>query len=984
MIDSRQTRESFYGPNAGYVLSLYEQYLADPDSVDFDTRSYFESLGTAPISCKFPDSAAFPSTSVVTHSIDAASALNGVVKGAAAARLARFIRQRGHLEADVDPLGVRPRHDAELALDEHGLTESDLQSLPSSVVGGPIAEVTTNALDAINRLRGVYSGSIGYDDEHIQNKAERYWLRNAAESGQFFKNMDAEWKQDVLERLTEVEGFEKFIDKTWPKEKRFSIEGTDMMVPMLDEIIHASAGQGIREVVLAMAHRGRLNVLAHVLGKPYEAIFSAFDDKSRPRASVAGSGNSGYTGDVKYHLGYHRDYKETGVAEMPISLVPNPSHLEFVNAVAVGHARAAQERLSQSGSPVRDPMASLAILIHGDAAFPGQGIVAETLNLSRLKGYSTDGAIHLIANNQVGFTTDPEDGRSTEYASDLAKGFEIPIVHVNADDPVACIAASRMACEYRDTFHKDFLIDLVGYRRYGHNEGDNPEFTQPVMYQIVEKHTRVREKWAATLAAEGVVSAEQAAALEQTIWDKLAAARTSPIKSATSPAESAQAARPRSGDSSEPLPATAQQLLELNAQLLMRPEGFQGDPKLERKVLQPRAGSISEPNGIAWGHAEALAYAMILSEGTSIRLTGQDCERGTFGHRNAVLHDMVTGKTFTPLQSISASHASFSVFNSPLSENAALGFEYGFNINAQKTLTLWEAQFGDFANGAQVIVDQFLASGLAKWQQASSLVMLLPHGYEGQGPEHSSARLERYLQLAANNNICVVNCTTAAQFFHVLRRQVASMAQDARPLIVMTPKSLLRHHRAASSLIDLTHGEFQTVVDDSDAVKRASKVTRLILCSGKIYMDMAYSNTYPYAPRTEFEAADQVALVRLEQLYPFPAEALQQVVGGYPNLREIVWMQEEPKNMGGWTFVEPRLRAMGGAGWDGPILYVGRPEAASPAEGSMVQHVAEQFRILKQALDHPAAVLVELPPAKQTENEKLEAESWGLGAQRRK
>ena len=367
------------------------------------------------------------------------------------------------------------------------VTESDLLSLPSSVVGGPIAEVTTNALEAINRLRSVYSGSIGYDDEHIQNKAERYWLRNAAESDQFFERMDVRWKRDILERLTEVDTFERFIDKTWPKEKRFSIEGCDMMVPMLDEIIHTSAGHGIREVVLAMAHRGRLNVLAHVLGKPYEAIFSAFDDKSRPRASVAGSGNSGYSGDVKYHLGYHRDYEETGIAEMPIALVPNPSHLEFVNAVAVGHARAAQERFSRTGAPERDASASLAILIHGDAAFPGQGIVAETLNLSRLKGYSTDGAIHIIANNQIGFTTDPEDGRSTEYASDLAKGFEIPIVHVNADDPTACIAAARMACEYRHTFHKDFLIDLVGYRRYGHNEGDNPEFTQPVMYHIVSQ-----------------------------------------------------------------------------------------------------------------------------------------------------------------------------------------------------------------------------------------------------------------------------------------------------------------------------------------------------------------------------------------------------------------------------------------------------------------------------------------------------------------
>ena len=440
-------------------------------------------------------------------------------------------------------------------------------------------------------------------------------------------------------------------------------------------------------------------------------------------------------------------------------------------------------------------------------------------------------------------------------------------------------------------------------------------------------------------------------------------------------------------DAPEPVPATAQQLLDLNAQLLVRPDGFQGDPKLERRVLQPRANSISEPAGISWGHAEALAFAVILSEGTSIRLTGQDCERGTFGHRNAVLHDMETGRTYTPLQSISASRASFSVFNSPLSENAALGFEYGYNINAPKTLTLWEAQFGDFANGAQVIVDQFLASGLAKWQEASSVVMLLPHGYEGQGPEHSSARLERYLQLAAGDNICVANCTTAAQFFHLLRRQVASLASEPRPLIVMTPKSLLRHNRAASSLIDLTHGEFQTVIDDQDAVKRAGKVTRLILCSGKIYMDMAYSNTSPYAPRPEFAAADQVALVRVEQLYPFPEEMLQQVVAGYPNLREIVWMQEEPKNMGAWTFVETspahnepaRIVVRSGMAQysmleDRRLPALPRVLWCSTLRNSLV--FLRRRWIIRQSCMLTCRLATGLRP-------EIEIESWGLGAQNR-
>lgn len=975
MTDSRSdsSQPQFYGPNAGYVLALYEQYCKNPDSVDAETRAYFQTPGNVPLDRPV---VAAGSTPELAHSNQSNGTKRGITIGAAAARLARFIRQRGHLEADVDPLGVRPRHDAELELEEHFVTESDLLSLPSTVVGGPLAEVTSNALEAINRLRQVYSGSIGYDDEHIQNKDERYWLRNAAESGQFFQHMDADWKRDILQRLTEVDTFENYIGKTWPKEKRFSIEGTDMMVPMLDEIIHSAAGQGVREVVLAMAHRGRLNVLAHVLRKPYEAILTAFDDKSRPKASVSGADNSGYTGDVKYHLGYQRDYKETGVATMPISLVPNPSHLEFVNSVAVGHARAAQENRGLQGAPARDGKASLAILIHGDAAFPGQGIVAETLNLSRLKGYSTDGSIHIIANNQIGFTTDPEDGRSTEYASDLAKGFEIPIVHVNADDPVACIAAARMACAYRDTFHKDFLIDLVGYRRHGHNEGDNPEFTQPVMYHIVPEHPPVREIWANKLAEEGSVSCEDAESMVVSVFKRLTSARNTPVKPGA-PIDTKPAAAPGVSKPRKAAPVTAQQLIALNTALLARPEGFQADPKLERRVLQARAASIQEAGGIAWGHAEALAFAVTLSEGTPIRLTGQDCERGTFGHRNAVLHDLETGKTFTPLQSISAARASFSVYNSPLSENATVGFEYGYNIHAPNTLTLWEAQFGDFANGAQVIIDQFLASGLAKWQQASSLVLLLPHGYEGQGPEHSSARLERYLQLAANNNICVVNCTTAAQYFHLIRRQVASLKSEPRPLIVLTPKSLLRHNRAASMLIDLTQGEFQTVIDDADAMKRNAKVTRLILCAGKIYMDMVYENTSPYAAREQFAKAENVALVRVEQLYPFPAERLQQIVSGYPNLREVLWMQEEPKNMGAWTFVEPRIRTE--VGWNGPILYAGRPEAASPAEGSMAQHQAEQARILAEAFFLAPDVIVDLPAGKE-----MELESWGLGARRSK
>ena len=961
----------FYGPNAGYVLALYEQFCADPNSVDADTRAYFEAQALQPTGDANVLFGSRPST-VSPQLINVPVDQSSITVGASASRLARFIRQRGHLEANVDPLGLRPKHDAELALDEHGLTEAALSRLPASIIGGPIGESSSNALEAMNRLRQVYSGSIGYDDEHIQNKAERYWLRDAAESGRLYNDMDGRWKRQVLQRLTEVDTFEQYIDKTWPKVKRFSIEGTDMMVPMLDDIIHNAARSGVREVVLAMAHRGRLNVLVHVLGKPYEAILTAFDNApGRSRVAVSGSGNAGYTGDVKYHLGYHRDYVESGMASMPVTLVPNPSHLEFVNAVAEGHARAAQEKSDAIGAPERDRQASLAILIHGDAAFPGQGIVAETLNLSRLKGYSTGGTIHIIANNQIGFTTDPEDGRSTEYASDLAKGFEIPVVHVNADDPRACVAACRMACAYRDEFHKDFLIDLIGYRRYGHNEGDNPEFTQPRMYEVVSRHPRLRELWENRLAEEGAVSHEDAAKMVDDVWNRLATARTAtPKASVSTPVSSTHESMTSSDVSSRSASVTEQQILALNTAMLTRPAGFQGDTKLERRVLQPRSKSILEPNGIAWGHAEALAFAAILADGTPIRLTGQDCERGTFGHRNAVLHDMVTGKSYTPLQSLEQSRASFAIYNSPLSENAALGFEYGYSIHAPQTLTLWEGQFGDFANGAQVIIDQFIVSGMAKWNQSSSLVLLLPHGYEGQGPEHSSARLERYLQLAANNNITVVNCTTAAQYFHVLRRQVANLTTDPRPLIVMSPKFLLRHNRAASSLADLVSGEFQMVIDDASAAQRASEVTRAILCSGKIHMDMAYDATSPFEPRQPFVDARHVALVRVEQLYPFPTDGIRDILFKYPNLREIVWMQEEPRNMGAWSFMEDRLRRE--VGWDGTLIYAGRAAAASPAEGSMVQHLAEQSRILALALEQTPAVLVNLAETPQRPLESRE------------
>jgi 2-oxoglutarate dehydrogenase E1 component len=948
----------FHGPNAGYALELQDRYRQDPNSVDAETRAFFDNnpLG-AELSLTVQAAPSPPSPSQSAPQTTGLEEKEMIRIAAAAARLARFIRQRGHLEAHVDPLALTPSGDAGLELHLHKLTARALEAMPSSVVGGPIARETGNAREALERLRQVYSGTIGYDDEHIESSEERYWLRDSTESGAFLPRLTPNQKHDLLERLTEVETFERFIHSTFKGSKRFSIEGTDMLVPILDEIVREAAENGTRDVVMGMAHRGRLNVLAHVLGKPYANILVGFEtQQSRDEsASVAGRSGRGYPGDVKYHLGFRRAYKESGIREMPITLVPNPSHLEFVNPVVEGYCRAAQELRSHRGQPEQDIRSALPIAIHGDAAFPGQGVVAETLNMTNLAGYRTGGTIHIIVNNQIGFTTLPSDGRSTLYASDLAKGFEIPIVHVNADDPLACIAAARMALAYRERFHKDFLIDLIGYRRYGHNEGDAPDLTQPRMYEIIEAHPTVRELWADQLLKEGVVSEEQATAMITAVKERLMAARKQ-LPSETG--VSGMASLPSSHRAvSTAVPAET--LIALNAALLTWPEDFQVNPKLERVFSRWRGGLQAE-GGIEWGQAEALAFASILSEGTPIRLTGQDSERGTFGHRNQVLHDTVTGERFVPLQALPTARAAYAVYNSPLSENAALGFEYGYCINAQEVLTLWEGQFGDFANGAQVIIDQFLTSGSAKWKQTPSLVLLLPHGYEGSGPEHSSARLERFLQLAANENIRIANCTSAAQYFHLIRRQAALLESDPRPLIVMTPKSLLRHPRAGSSLIDLAEGEFQAVIDDRVAQSRAEKVTRLVLCSGKVYIDLAGTDA--------FTQAERVAVVRVEQLYPFPSEEIKRVVAGYPNLRELVWLQEEPQNMGAWNFVAPRLREQ--ADWRGELRYVGRAEAASPAEGSMAAHMVEQNHLLAAALQGAP----EISPASSA------LEDWGLGA----
>ena len=654
--------------------------------------------------------------------------------------------------------------------------------------------------------------------------------------------------------------------------------------------------------------------------------------------------DDGVTGDVKYHLGAQLARSAGGnVVEVPVVLAPNPSHLEFVDPVVEGMARASQDRRDRPGPPARDVKGSLAILLHGDAAFPGQGIVAETLNLSGLPGYTVGGTVHVIVNNQIGFTTDVGDARSTLFAGDLAKGFEIPIIHVNADDPEACLTAARMAMAYRDRFGKDFLIDLVGYRRWGHNEGDEPAFTQPRMYAAIAKHPTVRQRWADRLAAEGVVPAEEAQTMLQGVLDRLAEIRRSVTEGTAPPiADEEPDAGARGARHEVETAVPLERLREYHAAIHALDEGFAPSPKLARQWDKRRA-ILDQPDGrIDWAHAESLAFAAILSDGTPIRLTGQDAERGTFSQRHLVLHDAKTGARRVPLQALPSARASFAVHNSPLSEAAAVGFEYGYSVHAPGTFVLWEAQFGDFANSAQVLIDQFIAAARAKWRQQPSLALLLPHGYEGQGPEHSSGRLERFLQLAAGDNLRVANCTTAAQYFHLLRRQAARLAIDPRPLVLMTPKSLLRHPMAASPVEDLASGTFRPVMDDPRRTDDPAAVTRLVLCSGKVVVELEGSEAR--------EAATQVAVARVEQLAPFQVSALRAVLGRYPNLAELVWVQEEPRNMGAWGFVEPRLRdLLAEIGRPIPVRYVGRPERASPAEGSAERHAAEQARIVAAA-----------------------------------
>lgn len=925
--------EAFHGPNLGYLAEMFEKYMQNPHEVDPDVAAFFEEWGP-------PQIGATATLDVDQSTYETTN--QSLEKYLSAIKLAEHIRSFGHLDADLNPLSPRDLKTT-INYEDFGLTEDDLRALPAHIISPYLPANIRNGFEAVQYLLDVYTNKIAFEFGHIQDINEKNWLLKMVESGQYKPQLTKEKKIRLLERLTEVEMFEQFLHRTFVGQKRFSIEGVDTLVPLLDEIIEGFVQRGVQSVNIGMAHRGRLNVLAHVLGKPYELIFSEFHHS--PNKDLIPSEGSigityGWTGDVKYHLGLDRKLKDENAVRAVITLANNPSHLEYVNPVVCGFTRAAQDGRTNIGYPEQDLSKAVGILIHGDAAFPGQGVVAETLNLSGIRGYKTGGTVHIIANNMIGFTTESYDSRSTKYSSDLAKGFEIPIVHVNADDPESVLAVAHLAVLYRQTFHKDFLIDLIGYRRYGHNEMDEPMATNPLMYHKIHHHPTVSKLYALQLKQEGFTINEQISRFQQKVEENLKSAyqrvkKNEDIDYELNPPEPVEKGLPEVNTAVD-----ERTLKRINEELLQWPKDFQVFPKLE-KILKRREKAFEEGK-IDWAHAEALAFGTLLEEGIPIRLSGQDSERGTFAQRHIVLHDYNTGATFSPLHRLSEGKASFAVYNSPLSEISVLGFEYGYNVLAPETLVLWEAQFGDFANSAQVILDQFISSGRAKWGQKSGLVMLLPHGYEGQGPEHSSARLERYLSLAAENNWTVVNMTRSSQYFHILRRQAHILTrEEVRPLVIMAPKSLLRHPLVTSSKEELAKGKFYPVIEQPGLGANREQVERLILCSGKIAIDLAEE-------LPKLKSKDWLHILRVEELYPFPMKEIANILERYPNLNEIVWVQEEPKNMGAWPFVEPEIHALAPAGTD--VFYIGRKRRSSTAEGDPIVHKYEQSRIVREAL----------------------------------
>ena len=844
-----------------------------------------------------------------------------VRKQARVLQLINAYRVRGHLIADIDPLGCKEvQYHPELDIETYGLTIWDLdREFITDGLGGKQSAPLREIVDFLHRY---YSSKTSIEYRNIQGPEEKEWIRARVEAEP--PPVPVEVKQQILWKLISAELFERFLGTKYLGQKRFSIEGNETVVALLDQLIERASGLGVSDITIGMAHRGRLNVIANVIGKFCERIFTSFEDSIHPRFPHD-------QGDVKYHQGASGVRETVDGRQVDLSVASNPSHLEFVDPVVEGIVRAKQDVSGEAGG-------RLAVLLHGDAAFAGEGVVAETLNLSQLPGYKTGGTIHIVVNNQLGFTTPPEEGRSSTYSTDIAKMIQVPIFHVNSDDPEAGYNVLRIALDYRQEFHKDVVIDIIGYRRHGHNEGDEPTYTQPLMYQRIREHPGIRKLYADKLVREGVMD-------EKTI-QSLMDERTRRYENALLGAKQIVAQNGKQPQLAEPEPepevvevfetGVEQETLRKIAHTITTvPRGFNLNPKIVG-LLARRAKMVEGSVAVDWATAEALAFGSVLMEGASVRLTGQDTVRGTFSQRHAAFADTITGEEWTPLTTLATGQARFQIYDSPLSETGALGFEYGYSIADLSALVLWEAQFGDFINAAQVIVDQFIASGEEKWNQTTRLGLLLPHGYEGQGPEHSSARVERFLQLCAGQNMQVVNCTTAAQYFHLLRRQIKQPA--SKPLVVITPKSLLRLPEAASPVEQLTRGGFLPVIGDT-AIADSNRVTRVLIASGKVYFDLA-------AERKK-SGNERAAIVRLEQFYPFPKNLIADELSRFGSAEEVVWVQEEPRNMGGWTFMEPRLRAL--LGQNQKLRYAGRPPSASTATGSHTIHQMEQRQLVKEA-----------------------------------
>jgi 2-oxoglutarate dehydrogenase E1 component len=927
-----------FGANATYVEALYEQYLRDPASLDAAWRAYFDALPPTgrPEQAHTPVIAALaanrrPGAVTAAAAAGASGAAAGGAaseKQAAVSRLMQIYYNRGHLIARIDPLDLlqRPRPRL-LSLDYAGLSDADLDTEFYTASRNDWMPRRAPLREIIARLEHVYCGPIGAEFAHVSNSDERLWLQDVFQLGRMQDRFSPEERRELLGQLTAAEGLERYLHTKYVGQKRFSLEGAEALIASLNDLIQQGGGNGIEEFVLGMAHRGRLNVLVNVLGKSPAQLFSEFEGKYDEN-HMQGSG------DVKYHKGFSADVR-TGAGNVHVALAFNPSHLEIVDPVVEGSVRARQERRNDvQGDKV------VPVLMHGDAAFAGQGVVMETLQLSQLRGYRTGGTIHIVINNQIGFTiSDARDARSTMYCSDIAKMLEAPILHVNADDPEAVVFATRVALRYRQHFHKDVVIDLVCYRRLGHNEADEPAATQPVMYRVIRQHPSVRQLYAERLIADGTISAEQAEQMVAQYRAGLDSGRLEQHRALglIGNKYTVDWSRYAQADWSEPvrLGVEPERLIALGQRLQTLPP----DLKLQARVasvMNARSKMFAGEVPLDWGAAEMLAYATLLDQGFPVRISGQDSGRGTFFHRHAVLHDLNTGHQYVPLQHVRDGQPRFTIIDSVLSEEAVLGFEYGYSTTSPDCLVIWEAQFGDFANGAQVVIDQFISSGEAKWGRLCGLTLFLPHGYEGQGPEHSSARLERFLQLCAENNMQVCVPSTPAQMFHLLRRQM--LRSFRKPLIVMTPKSLLRHELATSTLADLAMDGFANIIDEIDPIVPA-QVRRVVFCSGKVYYDLLKAR--------RSQNLHDVALVRIEQLYPFPSEEYESVLARYEAATDLVWCQEEPQNQGAWYQIRHRLQDLAGGR---TVYYAGRAAAAAPATGLAKLHEIEQRHLVETAL----------------------------------